>query len=203
MSGYLFLTGAAEENRAVEQSSLSVPATIEEPETARTPAKPSNENGTTPPVTAPASGEAELVEDLPAAAETTTVLPVSGSVVQDYAMDRLAYNATTQDWRVHNGVDLAAELGQPVKAARAGTVTAVYDDEYLGTTVVIQHDGGYTSHYCNLAAEPAVSAGETVETGAVIGTIGGTALLETADEPHLHFEVYLDGAPTDPAGFLY
>ena len=132
-----------------------------------------------------------------------TVLPVSGTVQQDYAMDRLVYNATTRDWRVHNGVDLSAPLGQDVKAARAGTVTAVYEDDAYGVTVVVQHDGGWSSHYCGLAQELSVAAGDTVTAGQTLGTIGTTATVEIAQEPHLHFEVYCNGEPADPAGFLY
>ena len=118
-------------------------------------------------------------------------------------MDHLTYNATTQDWRVHNGVDLAAPLGQEVRAAKSGTVSAVFEDEYYGYTVVVQHEGGYASHYCNLEEAPAVVAGDTVTAGQVLGTVGSTALIEAAEEPHLHFEVYLNGESVNPAGFLY
>ena len=128
--------------------------------------------------------------------------PVSGQVIGDYAMESLTYNATTQDWRVHNGVDLAAAEGENVLAARSGTVTAVYEDESYGYTVVIQHDDGYTTHSCNLAESVAVSAGQTVAAGDVIGTVGRTAILEVGAEPHLHFAVYCDGVPVDPAAFL-
>ncbi len=197
VSGYFFITGAMDEQEAVQES-LSVPVTIEEPREA--PAKePEQPKKTT---TKPASAETELVE-APAPELPLTVMPVSGTVSRDYAMDHLTYHATTQDWRVHTGVDLSAQLGDTVKAAKAGTVTAVYDDEYYGTTVVIQHEGGFTTHYCSLAAETQVVSGDIVTAGQPLGTVGGTALLEAAEEPHLHFEVYHNGEPTDPAGFLY
>ena len=51
--------------------------------------------------------------------------------------------------------------------------------------------------------EVLVSVGDTVEAGQELGAIGMTALVETGLEPHLHFEVYRDGEPVDPAGFLY
>jgi len=189
VSGYFFLTGASEEQQAVQES-LSVPVTVEE-----VPEEPKK------PQTRPAVSEVKPVE-IPVEAPLT-VMPVSGNVTRDYAMEQLTYNATTRDWRVHNGVDLAAAVGSEVKAAKAGTVTAVYEDEFLGATVVIGHDGGYTTHYSNLAADPMVAAGDTVAAGDVIGLIGQTALIETAEEPHLHFEVYANGEPTNPAGFLY
>ena len=201
VSGYLFVSGALEEQRSVEQQ-LSVPVqeadaekeeTLTEQTAEEVPAESSEVSAETE--TEPMEPVQEIVED--------TVVPVSGTVVQDYAMEHLAYNPTTQDWRVHNGVDLAAPLGQSVKAARGGTVTAVFEDSYLGHTVVVRHSNGYTSHYSNLAAEVAVAAGDTVAAGQVLGAVGDSALIETAAEPHLHFEVYHNGEPVDPAGFLY
>ena len=198
VSAYFFGTGAAMEQQAVEQS-LSTPATVEVPD-GTSEAQLQQE----PADTAQTAAEAELEEEQPVQAVVEeAVMPVSGAVLQDYAMDRLAYNATTQDWRVHNGVDLSAALGTEVKAAKSGTVSAVYEDDYLGYTVVVQHSGGYTSHYCGLAAEIPVAAGETVTAGQVLGTVGNTARIEVAQEPHLHFEVYYNGESVDPAGFLY
>lgn len=215
ISGYVFVSTAIRQNRSTQEEALSVPITVTEPEpvspapsTDNRADSPSTQTGTAaapaPDSTAePASAETELEE---AAAEETAapvvIQPVSGSILQDYAMDHLAYNATTQDWRVHNGIDLSVDGDLSVRAARDGTVTAVYDDEYYGMTVVIQHDGGYATHYCNLAEATAVAAGDTVAAGDIIGAVGGTAILEVADAPHLHFEVYLDGEPVDPVEFL-
>ena len=198
VSGWYFLSGAVKEDKAVEQT-LSIPATVEEPE----PQKPARQQVTDRQTAEPVPEQSEPVA-APAEVEAPlTVLPVSGDVLQDHAMDRLVYHATTRDWRVHNGVDLAAEVGTPVRAAKAGTVSAVYEDDYYGTTVVIQHENGYTSHSCNLQQTTHVSVGDTVAAGDLIGSVGDTALLETASEPHLHFEVYCNGEPVDPAGFLY
>lgn len=128
--------------------------------------------------------------------------PLSGKTVADYCMETLSYNATTRDWRTHNGVDIAAEAGTKVCAAAAGTVYTVYDDETMGTTVVINHDGGYTTHYSSLAQEVSVIAGDEVKVGQEIGAVGATALLETAMGDHLHFAVSCNGKPVDPAEFL-
>ena len=117
-------------------------------------------------------------------------------------MEVLSYNPTTRDWRVHNGIDIAAEPGTEVCAAADGTVYTVYEDETMGTTVVIRHDGGYVTKYASLAAEVSVSAGQSVKAGDVIGTVGCTALLETAIGDHLHFSVTCDGESMDPNDFL-
>ena len=128
--------------------------------------------------------------------------PVSGETQSAYSMEQLAFNATTRDWRTHDGVDLTAAEGAPVRAAANGTVTAVYDDELLGTTVVIGHDDGCVTYYQNLAATPVVSAGDKVEAGQTIGSVGRTALLEVGQDAHLHFAVRKNGASIDPETFV-
>ena len=128
--------------------------------------------------------------------------PVSGQQIYGYSMETLSYNQTTRDWRVHNGVDFGAEEGTPVCAAADGTVYTTYEDDSMGHTVVIRHDGGYTTKYSSLTKDLAVSAGETVEAGQTIGYVGSTALVETTLGSHLHFSVTCQDQPMDPAEFL-
>ena len=128
--------------------------------------------------------------------------PVSGETTKDYAMACLSYNETTRDWRVHNGIDIAADAGTKVSAAAAGTVKDVFKDDTMGYTVVIQHEGGYATQYASLAETVSVKVGDTVAMGDVIGTVDNTALLETAQGDHLHFSVMLNGQPIDPVAFL-
>ena len=131
-----------------------------------------------------------------------TAAPVSGQTVADYAMDCLSYNETTRDWRVHNGMDIAAPAGTPVTAAADGEVYTIYEDDILGTTVVIRHMDGYTTTYASLDKETTVKVGDTVTLGQTIGTVGETALIETTMGPHVHFSVQKDDAVMDPADFL-
>lgn len=131
-----------------------------------------------------------------------TAAPVSGETVADYSMDCLSYNQTTRDWRVHNGMDIAAEAGTEVLAAADGVVYTTYTDDIMGTTVVIRHDGGYTTQYASLSEELKVSAGDNVTLGQAIGTVGETALVETTMGPHVHFSVLLNDESMDPNEFL-
>ena len=131
-----------------------------------------------------------------------TMWPVEGETAAAYAVDKLAYNETTRDWRVHNGVDLTAAAGTEVQAAADGTVYTVYDDDLMGTTVVIRHSGGYVTTYSSLSEETAVAAGDTVSCGDTIGTVGQTALTEKALEPHVHFSVTCNDQGMDPAEFV-
>lgn len=130
------------------------------------------------------------------------VSPVSGENVGQYAMETLIYNQTTRDWRVHDGMDIAAEAGTQVCAAADGTVYTVYEDETMGMTVVLSHDGGYSTKYASLDTDVAVAAGDTVTAGQVIGCVGDTALLESAVGDHVHFSVSCNGESVDPAKFL-
>ena len=129
-------------------------------------------------------------------------LPVSGQTVMEYAMDCLSYNPTTRDWRVHNGIDIAAEAGTQVCASADGTVYTTYKDDTMGMTVVIRHEGGYVTTYASLDDELQVSPGDSVTAGQVIGAVGNTALLESAIGDHVHFSVTHNDKSIDPLDFL-
>lgn len=195
VSGYLFATTAmrVNQNDAV-QPSLAAPG-ADQTDTATPPAADSDAAETFEPV--------QSADDaVRQAADAVIVWPLSGSVQNGYSVDALAYNATMSDWRVHDGIDIAATLGQTVAAAQAGTVSSVYDDDFLGTVVVIDGTEGLQMVYANLSEMPTVSTGDEVRAGQVIGAVGDTALLEVADEPHLHFAVRKNGTTVDPTSYL-
>ena len=131
-----------------------------------------------------------------------TTSPVMGEEIWGYSMEALSYNQTTRDWRVHNGVDIAAEAGTAVCAAADGQVYTTYEDDAMGYTVVIRHEGGYTTKYASLSQDIAVKAGDKVTMGQTIGYVGDSALVETTLGTHVHFGVTYQDAPMDPAEFL-
>ena len=131
-----------------------------------------------------------------------TCKPVQGEIALDYAMDRLCYNPTTRDWRVHNGIDITAAEGTAVCAAADGVVYTTYDDEGYGTTVVICHDGGYVTMYSSLDSDVSVKAGDTVKLGQTIGYVGSSALLEVSVGDHVHFCVTHNDQSVDPDDFF-
>lgn len=128
--------------------------------------------------------------------------PVNGAVIASYSVETLVYDETMLDWRVHEGIDLAASEGTRVLCAAAGTVTEVYEDELMGVTVVVDHGDGLVSVYANLEEEPAVEAGIKVYTGDILGAVGRTAAAESGRDAHLHFAMYEDGTPVDPEEYL-
>lgn len=127
--------------------------------------------------------------------------PLEGKTIAAFSADVLFYNETLEDWRTHNGVDIAAEEGTPVCAACDGTVLSVTEDPLMGVTVVLEHAGGFTSTYACLGEEVYVSAGDEVGAGENIGAVGATAAAESP-EPHLHFSVSKDGKLVDPSAYL-
>ena len=146
--------------------------------------------------------EVQKTESPPSRSLFSLKKPVSGTVLSHVAVDHLAYNETTRDWRTHEGMDLAANLGDTVYAAADGTVYTIYEDEHLGMTVVLHHEDGYSTHYANLSPEIPVSVGDALKAGDVIGTVGQSACIESATEPHVHFALYQNNDPLDPQDFL-
>ena len=130
------------------------------------------------------------------------VSPLDGTTVTVFSMTELLYDPTMADWRTHDGIDVQADEGAAVKTAAAGTVQSVTDDELMGTTVVIQHDGGYATQYSSLQENTPVAQGQTVTAGEVIGYVGSTSAAESRMGPHLHFSVSRDGAVIDPHDYV-
>ncbi len=196
ITGYLYNRNANEQNDslAVRPTDATAPADLIQDDDIPVIATQPQTEGTVP--TASATEATKAKQGL------KTTAPVSGETVNRYSMEALSYNQTTRDWRVHNGIDIAAEEGTPVLAAADGQIDAVYEDDTLGTTVVIRHVGGYTTQYSSLSEDLSVSVGDTVTMGQAIGTVGSTALVETTMGPHLHFCVICQGTPMDPAEFL-
>ena len=129
--------------------------------------------------------------------------PVKGAIIADFSVEALAYDETMGDWRTHSGLDIAAPLGTQVLAAANGTVSAIRQDDMLGTVVEIDHgQEGLVSRYANLAAVPTVSVGDEVTTGAVIGSVGETAASESGRQAHLHYALLKDGQAVNPVDYL-
>jgi murein DD-endopeptidase MepM/ murein hydrolase activator NlpD len=99
----------------------------------------------------------------------------------------------------HRGIDIAAPSGVPVASAYAGTVRFVGWENGYGRLVVVSHGGGLETAYAHLAAA-SVRAGQHVAQGQEIGRIGSTGW---STGPHLLFEVFENGVPQNPAGYLH
>lgn len=132
----------------------------------------------------------------------TFAMPVFGKVTLEFAMDKLVYSKTLEEWRAHSGVDLRADRGTPVKVVADGVVTEIKNDPRFGVTVIVEHSNGIKTLYANLASTDMVTPNQKVKQGEIIGSVGNTAIIESAEPPHLHFEVLKDGKPVDPGDYL-
>jgi murein DD-endopeptidase MepM/ murein hydrolase activator NlpD len=119
------------------------------------------------------------------------IWPVNGAVVSGFGMR----------WgRMHEGIDIAVPAGTPIRAAASGSVVLVQSEAEsggYGNFTCLDHGGGLQTCYAHQSSF-AVTSG-SVSQGDVIGYVGCTG---HCYGDHLHFEVRIGGAPTDPLGYL-
>lgn len=122
--------------------------------------------------------------------------PVQGRVTSGFGSRRhpiLGYR------RMHSGMDFGAPYGAPIYAVTDGTIAmAGYNGGY-GRFVRINHDGNLASGYAHMS-RIAVTAGQRVRRGQIIGYVGSTGL---STGPHLHYELYRGGVPVNPASVRF
>lgn len=123
-----------------------------------------------------------------AASRSGFVWPVRGGVTSGFG---------PRGGRMHSGLDIDGNTGEPIRAAKAGQVAGVGCGGGYGICTVIDHGGGVTTLYAHQSRK-AISGGQ-VSTGQVIGYVGCTG---SCTGSHLHFEVRVNGSPRNPRGFL-
>ncbi len=131
-------------------------------------------------------------------------LPTAGKLNKQHSVDVQVFSQTMQDYRVHLGIDIAASADAPVCAAADGTVSQIWEDPMMGWCVAVTHSGDCVTVYKNLSKTLAegMEAGLSVKQGQLLGYVGDTALLELADEPHLHMEMTVGGLQVDPLDYF-
>lgn len=135
-------------------------------------------------------------------AKQNFVMPVLGDTILEFTSDNLVYSKTLEEWRAHSGIDIAADRGTSVKAVMDGVVAEIKKDPRFGITVIVNHNGGLKTVYSNLASDNMVYPNQIVKQGEVIGSVGNTALFESVEQSHLHFEVLKNSEPVNPATYL-
>ncbi len=140
-----------------------------------------------------------MAENLPVFAME---MPCNGKVIAPCSLEELVYCSAMEDWRTHNGMDIAAAEGDPVMAAEAGRISRVYEDDFLGVVVEVEHKDGIVSRYGNLQSIDFISVGTEVGKGDIIGGVGTPGALEAGTEPHLHFEVQCNGEYRNPQEYM-
>jgi murein DD-endopeptidase MepM/ murein hydrolase activator NlpD len=101
--------------------------------------------------------------------------------------------------RIHQGVDFGAAMGSPIYAAAGGKVTFAARHGGHGNYVMIRHNNDLTTGYAHMSRF-AVRPGQAVGQGQIIGYVGSTGI---STGPHLHYEVWLRGKPTNPVALKF
>jgi murein DD-endopeptidase MepM/ murein hydrolase activator NlpD len=139
--------------------------------------------GNPTPASGPTSGNARFI------------WPVNGAVTSGFGPRRHPISGGS---RMHNGIDIGASSGTPIKAADDGTVVMAGSNGGYGNWTLVDHGGGLATGYAHQSSI-GVSRGQRVSRGEVIGRVGSTG---ASTGPHLHFEVRINGDPVDPMGWL-
>lgn len=129
-------------------------------------------------------------------------VPLDGEIQKMYSTDKVIYSKTLGQWKTHDGLDISASSSSTVNAIERGVVDDIYNDSFLGMTIVIEHISGYKSQYSNLDEDVFVSIGESVVKGQKIGKVGNTSVGEYLDDAHLHFMLFLNDESIDPT-YIY
>lgn len=151
----------------------------------------------------PSSSEpAEEVNKPIVAVEIGNILPVTGEVSHPFSGGELVKSETLGVWKTHDGCDILCEPGTDVKSMSEGTVKEIRDDPLCGVYVIVEQSNGLEVHYCGLAKELNVKAGQQVNQGEIIGKTGETNQSEILQQPHLHLGVKRGGEWVDPMSVI-
>ena len=169
-------------------------STTEKKEPAETPSQ-------TEPPKKPANttGSAQVEDKLP-----SFILPVNGVLSKKHDATLQVYSGTMKDYRVHLGVDIVTEENAPVYAAADGKISKIWEDTLLGYCIAVKHSGDCYTIYKNLSetVPEGISEGASVRAGQLIGSVGDSAMIEVAEEPHLHFEMTVSDLAVDPLEYF-
>ncbi len=126
-------------------------------------------------------------------------MPAGGEILEGFS-STLSYNESMGDWRTHNGIDIAADIGCSISACADGTVEDVFSDAY-GNGITIKHENGFITKYMCLGSVEDIKVGDSVKAGDIIGTVGESKG-ENIKESHLHFEMYDGDILLNPEQYL-
>jgi len=123
------------------------------------------------------------------------IYPIRGRLTSPYGWRNDPFTGAR---RFHAGIDLAASIGTPIRAAMDGRVSTVGVNSVYGRYIIMTHSDGYQTLYAHLNSS-SVAQGAFVPQGAKIGEVGNTGM---STGPHLHFSIYRNGRAVNPLDFL-
>lgn len=182
-------------NRTTAPETTTAPVTTAAPET----------TAPAPDTTKPAESTAKPTAAEPVSAVMPQLLlPVSGNLLHAHDLDVPVWSNTMADYRTHCGIDIASQMGASVCAAADGVIAQVWEDPMMGQCISIKHAGDGLTIYRNLSSilPVGIEPGIEVRAGQLIANIGESAMVEIAEEPHVHFEVMIGDEYVNPLDYL-
>ncbi len=127
--------------------------------------------------------------------KTPSIRPVVGWMTSNFGLRSSPF---TGDQSAHQGVDIAADTGTPIRAPASGVVSFAGVDEGYGQLIKIDHGHSISTRYGH-CSQMYVKVGQTVKRGDIIGAVGSTG---RSTGPHLHYEVRLGGVAVNPEKYI-
>lgn len=154
--------------------------------------------------TKPSNSSSEPAAEVnkPIIAEIGNIMPVSGEISHPFSNGELVKSETLGVWKTHDGCDILCELGTDVRSMSEGTVKEIKDDALMGVYVIVEQSNGLEVHYCGLAKELNVKAGQQIMQGEIIGKTSETNQSEILQKPHLHLGVKRGKEWIDPVSVI-
>lgn len=122
-------------------------------------------------------------------------LPIQGKLISEYGRQK---NTDFNTYTFNSGIDISAPLGQVVRAAGSGEIIYTGSIKGYGQIIIIDHGGRVTTLYAHLS-KILIDIGDKVKKGQTIGQVGDSGGVSST---RLHFEVRVEGKPTDPMNWL-
>lgn len=208
MTVFSIATGSKKNNGGIKLPEVTNGMATRSPETERTrPTETQNPEDTyieEPDDDVNASDD-EPAKDVDAPVKMVFTNPIDeGYILKGFDIDMPVYSLTMNDYRVHSGLDIIADLGSAVRTIAEGEIMNIYCDPMMGNCISVKHANGYVSYYMGLSEEvcDGIEEGAPVYCGQVLSSVGDSTLIEIAEEPHLHLEVKKDGKYVDPTEFV-
>ena len=194
----IIISAAVIANKSKEPTKLpESPSTQKPTETA--PTEDTTDAPETEKPTEKPTGSAQTGNKLP-----SFILPVSGTLSSKHDPELQVFSPSMNDYRVHLGIDLVTKENAPVYAAADGKISEIWVDPLMGYCIAISHSGNCVTVYKNLAdtLPDGITKGASVRSGQLIATVGESAIVEVAEEPHLHFEMTVSDLAVDPLEYF-
>lgn len=126
---------------------------------------------------------------------TPNTMPVDGWITSGFGFRTNPYSGI---YKMHYGIDVASPVGTNIYAPADGKVIQAEYEGGFGNKVVLEHGYGVTTVFGH-ASQIFVKAGDVIKKGEVLAAVGSTG---SSTGPHVHYEVHVDGIPTDPLNYI-